>query len=181
VVPSFMKQKFIEKTGIDDDRLIEPVAGQMLHLHGLDVLPFHGQHFHTQPSAQGQPPVTLGVPSLGYQIRWRDRSWLFVGDTRTYDPAALLSMQGAEILFGHVWLGRESAHLEQPPLLDAFVAFLAALKPAKQIVLAHLYEVSRPPQDCWSEDHALKVKAGVQQHLPDVKVVWALSGQEIPL
>jgi hypothetical protein len=181
VVPSFLRQKFVEKSGIEAHRIIEPVPDQVLQLHGLEILPFEGQHFQYVPAENDKPAVTLGVPAMGYRVRWQDRTWLFVGDTRTYDPTAFLPMRGADVLFGHVWLGRESAHMEPPPLLEVFTSFLTALQPARRVVLAHLYEISRTPQDCWSEDHVQRVRAILNDRLPGVEVVWALSGEEIPL
>ena len=83
---------------------------------------------------------------MGYLIECCGRRWLVPGDTRTYDASQLPVFDEVDVLFAHVWLGRRSALLDEPPLLDDFCRFCLDLKP-HQLILTHLNEFGRDASD----------------------------------
>lgn len=175
VVPAYMLEMFLEATGQSQqqwgERLIIPKPLEPLLLHGLRVTPFDGLHWEWDADAPQDAPPTRGLPATGYLVESDDRRWLFPGDTRTYDHNRLPDFGPADMVFAHVWLGRESALLESPPELEAFCRFFAALNPREKLILAHLYETSRTPQDCWVADHVKQVTAMLQPLLPDIQIL----------
>lgn len=172
VVPPHMVDVFVEVTGIRDERLVVAEPLKTLGIHGVRITPFDGMHWEWDvsppPDAASKLPPDRGVPATGYLLEARGRRWLFPGDTRTYDATRLPDFGPVNIVFGHVWLGRESALCNEPPLLDVFCRFIADLKPREKVILAHLYETSRPPADCWVQSHATQIIDRLKDDLPEV-------------
>ena len=175
VVPSYMLDMFLEATDQTQQqwgkRLIIPKPLEPLVFHGMRVTPFDGLHWEWAADAPADGPPTQGVPATGYLVENGERRWLFPGDTRTYDRSRLPDFGSVDIVFAHVWLGRESALLASPPEREAFCRFFAALNPRKKLILAHLYDTSRIPEDCWVQDHVKQVKSPLQPQLPDVQIL----------
>lgn len=185
MVPSFMRNMFVEVTGIEDQRLRVMTPGQTVECGGVRILPFEGLHWGYHASDEASEPQRLGIDAMGYQLQWGDRTWLFPGDTRTYDASTLMSLRSPDVLFSHVWLGRGAAEAVKPPLLDAFVSFIETIGPKERVVLAHLYETSRPPSDCWTAYHAKLVAQKITEQFsilnPRLQVDWPLLGEVITL
>lgn len=174
VVPHYMLDVFLEATGQSQqqwgERLIVPVPLQPVILHGMRVTPFEGMHWEWQAgAAQGTPPIN-GLASTGYLVECQAKRWLFPGDTRTYERSRLPDFGPVDTVFAHLWLGRTSALLADPPELAAFGRFFTGLAPREQIVLAHLYETSRQPEDCWVDVHVKQAAAVLQQYLPEIQI-----------
>lgn len=174
VVPSFMLEKFLKATGRTQQqwgcRLIVPTPLHPLVLDGMRITPFDGMHWEYEVGAAADSVPIGGVPAMGYLVETADRRWLFPGDTRTYVRSRLPDFGPVDIVFAHVWLGRVSALLAKPPQLEAFGRFFAELAPREQIILAHLYETSRTPQDCWVDVHIKQAAAELHRHLPDIQI-----------
>lgn len=174
VVPQYMVDLFLEATGLTQqqwgERLVIPTPLAPVELHGLRVTPFEGMHWAWDAGAPKAGPPTRGIPAMGYLVESQTKRWLFPGDTRTYDRSLLPDFGAVDVVFAHVWLGRASALLAKPPELENFSRFVAALSPREQIVLAHLYETSRPEKDCWVDVHATLAASVLRQHLPLIQV-----------
>jgi hypothetical protein len=149
--------------------MLEPIE-----FRGLRLTPFEGLHLSQHKG------LTHGVPSVGYLAECGGRRWLFPGDTRTYDAASLPDFGEVDALFAHLWLGRGSAQLEPPPLLDEFIRFCLALRP-QRIVITHLNEFGRKPADLWDMQHAARVCQEFRQRAPGLPVTPALMGDCIEL
>ncbi len=184
VMPPFLRDAFVQATGVEDHRLIVAQPGQAIHRHGLDILPMTGLHWEPRPDL---PAGRLGIDAMAYQVRWKKsghdalRTLLLPGDTRHYDASPLRSVASPDVLFAHVWLGRGSALLEQPPLLQAMARFVCDLEPRQRVVLAHLYEISRRPVECWTLRHAHLLMKALAEHRPDLNVIAPLLGDRIEL
>lgn len=173
VVPEFMIDTFVESTGIRDGRLMVAEPLKTFEIHGVNITPFDGMHWEwnastTQDGTATDVSTARGVPAIGYLLEAKGKRWLFPGDTRTYEVARLPDFGPVNVVFSHVWLGRKSALCEPPPLLEAFCSFVTGLKPQQKIVLAHLYEISRPAVDCWVQTHADQIIGRLKDQLPGV-------------
>ena len=102
------------------------------------------------------------VQETGYLVTTPGGSYLLPGDIRTYDTATLAPFADVTAIFAHVFLGRSAALAWNPPLLDAFVDFTLSCHPQK-VLLTHLYEFGREPEDCWRTWHA-KIAAESTSH-----------------
>jgi hypothetical protein len=112
---------------------------------------------------------------MGYLVEFGGKRWLFAGDTRTYDASLLPSFGPVDGLFAHVWLGRGCARQTKPALLDPFCRFLLDLQPCR-IVLTHLQEFARSPQDYWDVSHARLACSRLHEMRPEVDAEFALMG-----
>jgi hypothetical protein len=83
-------------------------------------------------------------------------------------------------LFAHLWLGRGSALLESPLLLEAFAEYCLALQP-RRIVITHLNEFGRAPADLWGAVHACRAIHSLRQRAPLLPVTPALMGDCVEL
>lgn len=152
VVPEFLLSQ-IETAGLRRENIIVPSALTRIELDGIHILPFNGLHWET--SSDG---CLKGVPAMGYFIECNGKRWLFPGDTRTYNASQLPVFNSVDAAFAHLWLGRGSALMDEPPLLDAFRRFFLDLNP-RRIVLTHLNEFGRDASDYWDESHAQLVSS----------------------
>jgi hypothetical protein len=115
---------------------------------------------------------------MAYLIEFNHKRWLFPGDTRTYDASQLPSFGSVDGLFAHIWLGRGCALQDDSPLIDAFCQFYHDLKPQK-IVLTHLREFGRDPDDYWDEEHAKKLCSQVRNLSEGISASHALMGDSV--
>jgi len=165
VIPVPVLESLGAKVEIPADRLIVPEPMRTFQIQGIRITPFDGLHWEKQTGTDS----LRGVPAMGYLFEFHDKRWLFPGDTRNYEAGKLPSFGPVDSLFAHLWLGRCSALLESPPLLDEFCRFCTDLKP-KQIVLTHLEEFGHRAGEYWDRTFARTVSAwfqnnGVQVHL----------------
>jgi len=148
IVPEHMAEFFTDDAAMTDCDWSVAVPGRELAVAGARITPFAAPHYERRATGE-----TSGVDSTGYCVETASGSYLLPGDIRTYDPACLRPFSDVCAVFAHVFLGRSAAVADEPPLLDAFVDFYLSCRP-KKIVLSHLYELGRGPEDCWLDSHA---------------------------
>jgi L-ascorbate metabolism protein UlaG (beta-lactamase superfamily) len=175
VVPEFLLPLVTKDAGLLRQNIVSPAHLEPIELNGIHILPFDGLHWET--TADGG---LKGVPAMGYLIEFNNRRWLFPGDTRTYDISQIPSLDSADILFAHLWLGRGSALCNEPPLLDAFCRFFLNVKP-RRIVLTHLHEFGRDANDFWDESHVEAVRSKFQELSVDTQVSSTFMGGSVLL
>ncbi len=166
--------KLVEVSGIPASRIIVPRMLEPLAFPGLRLTPFEGLHLDRKGD------VRHGVPSVGYLAEFGEKRWLFPGDTREYDAGKLPDLGEVDGLAAHVWLGRGCARMEEPPLLEAFIAFCLALRP-KRVLLTHLNELGRDPSDLWELHHAERICKAFAWHAPTLPVSPAMMGDCVRL
>ena len=148
IVPEHMADFFSGEAPLSDSDYSVAVPGKEIAVAGARIIPFDAPHYERR-AGDG----VCGVPSTGYCVETAGKSYLLPGDIRTYDVACMKPFEGASAVFAHVFLGRAAAMNSDPPLLDAAVEFYLACRPEK-IILSHLYEFGREPEDCWTISHA---------------------------
>lgn len=148
IVPERMVDMFVERSGIDEKRITLAIPGRKVALFDSVVTPFKSLHNEILPSGKHSD-----VDETGYFVETPCGSYLFPGDVRTYDRALLPEFSFVTAVFAHVFLGRGVGVSGETPLLYPFVEFYTSFQPAK-IILSHLYEYGRGPEDCWLEAHA---------------------------
>jgi hypothetical protein len=171
VVPQPLLEQVTSLGNLPREQLVVPEFGQVIHLSGIDILPFEGIHWQ---------PGNRGVPTTAYLVTFNGKRWLFPGDTRTYDASLLPDFGPLDGLFAHVWLGRGCALLDEPPYFDSFCRFYMDLQPGR-IVLTHLEELGREAEDYWDARHARMVLDRFQQLAPGLPVSYAFPGEGVDL
>ena len=175
IVPEFILSKVMKQAGLPREKIIIPSHLAPIELNGIHILPFDGLHWETTSDG-----TLRGVPAMGYLIEFNGRRWLFPGDTRNYDASKLPSLEPVDVLFAHLWLGRGSALMEEPPLLDAFCRFFLDLNP-RRLILTHLNEFGRDADDLWDDSHVQRVSSKFNELNPGMSVVSAYTGENLLL
>ena len=170
IVPEFLLSKVMGQAGLSREKIMIPSPLIPIEIYGIKIIPFEGLHWET--AADGS---LKGLPAMGYLIESNGKRWLFPGDTRTYDASRLPSLDPVDMLFAHLWLGRGSALLDEPPLLEPFCRFLLDLKP-RRIILTHLYELGRDANDFWDESHMQMVNSRFQEMSANISISPLLMG-----
>jgi L-ascorbate metabolism protein UlaG (beta-lactamase superfamily) len=166
VVPDHLHERLLSETSIPPNRIRVARAGEALEFLGIRATPFTGAH--------------VSVPATGYLIEAAGKRLLFPGDTRSYDTSLQPCLDAVDVLFANLWLGRATALQEHPPLTDALVRFCLAHQPAR-IVLMHLHEVGRSPDDYWTPRHAQLVADAIAREAPRLPVTVPDTGDPIEL
>ena len=148
IVPEHMVEFFTDEASMRDSRYSVAVPGKEIAVAGARITPFGAPHY--ERCATGE---INQVDSIGYFAETAGGSYLLPGDIRTYDPVCIEPFADVSAVFAHVFLGRSAALERDPPLLNAFVDFYLSCRP-KKIVLSHLHELGREPEDCWLTSHA---------------------------
>lgn len=99
-------------------------------------------------------------------VEINSKKWLFPGETQIYHPGALTQFGPVDVLFTHLWLGRIYALHEALELLDAFCLFCLFSQP-KRIIVTHLEEISRNPEEYWDDRHFILVGNWFRMHAPE--------------
>jgi hypothetical protein len=175
VIPEFILPQLMEQERLPREKIVVPSPLKPTDLHGIHILPFDGLHWETT-SAGG----FKGVPAMGYLIECNGKRWLFPGDTRTYNVKQLPKVNSVDVVFAHLWLGRSSALMDEPPLLDAFCRFFLDLQP-RRLILTHLHEWGRDANDFWDESHVELVCSRFRSLAANVQVTHAQIGDSITL
>ena len=175
IVPDFLASTLQERVNFPMSKMTIAHPGHLLDFEGFRITPFEGQHQVTQPDRR-----LTGVPEMGYLVEHEKKRWLFPGDTRIYDAKRLPDFGPVDVLFAHLWLGRGSALLDPPPLLEAFCRFCADLHPAK-IILTHMEEWGRDANDFWDGSHVQQVLSQFEHLLPAIPVTPAYFGESLRL
>jgi L-ascorbate metabolism protein UlaG (beta-lactamase superfamily) len=177
VIPEAILPLVRREIGLPAKQILVPKPLQPIDLHGLCITPFDGLHWE---HSLDYPGGSRGVLATGYLVELVSKRWLFLGDTRTYDPAALPDFGPVDVLFAHLWLGRSAALQFHPPLLEDFCRFYLALQP-RCIILTHLEEWGRQVLDFWDLEHAKQVISVLKKHDPFLPIEVACTGDEILL
>lgn len=170
VVPEFILSKVIRQAGLPREKIIVPVPLKPIELNGIYILPFDGLHWEWTLDGN-----LRGVSALGYLIECNGKRWLFSGDTRSYGASQLPVFGSINVLFAHIWLGRGSALMGEPPLLDDFCRFAMNLRP-QRLILAHFNEFGRDANDLWDETHIQMVNSKFQEMAANISVSALLMG-----
>ncbi len=170
----------VQETGLSQDKIIVPQMMVPLQIAGMTIWPFEGMHWADAAPVEEVPEGRRGVPATGYLVECSGKRWLFPGDVRTYDVSRLPPLENVDILFAHLWLGRGSAMVDPPPLLDAFCRFCLAPR-ARHVVLTHLEEFGRDANDLWDAGHVRQVLARLRALAPALPVTPAYMGDSIDL
>lgn len=178
VIPEPMVSLVQREAAIPAQRLIVPKPLEPLHIRDLTITPFEGLHW--ERFAAGESGVPQGVPATGYLVEFSGKRWLFPSDIRNLNAGKLPPFGPADGLFAHLWLGRGSALLKEPPLLDAFCEFILALRP-RHVILTHLEEFGRDPRDYWDGRHADRVCLRLRESAPGTLVTTAFMGKSVSL
>lgn len=164
----------VQEAGIPRSRIVVPRMLEPLRFQGLQLTAFEGLHWERSRGA------LKGVPAVGYLAEFGGRRWLFPGDTREYDAGRLPDFGGVDGLVAHLWLGRGCAQMDRPPLFGDFLSFCLALRPGR-ILLTHLNEWGRGPEDLWELHHAVMARRAFHRLDPSLAVRPLLMGQCAPL
>jgi L-ascorbate metabolism protein UlaG (beta-lactamase superfamily) len=181
VIPEPVLTSIQNQVDLPKKNVIVPGELEPVEIQGIKITPFTGLHWE-KLEHQGSESVSSlrGVPATGYLVEFREKRWLFPGDTRTYDVSQLPSFGPVDGLFAHLWLGRGCAMLDAPPLLDPFCRFFADLKP-RRIILTHFMEFGRTMEDYWDVEHAQLVQSHFQAGYRHIHVSYVLLGQKVIL
>ena len=170
IVPEFMLEEvqiiFRGKT----PRMINPQPGVPIQIKDLILTPFEGLHFRNGN----------GVPEMGYLAEFSGRRWAFPGDTRIFPPQSLTKLGSLDGIFAHLWLGKKCALQQNPALLEEFCSFFIIPAP-HQLVVTHLHELARKPEDFWDTSHFSQVFAKCQELNPEVMVTAAMMGMSVEI
>lgn len=170
VIPDFMRAAVDRAAGIPPERVISLQPGSPIRFGPLTLVPFNGLHIHGKN----------GVPAMGYLAEFNGKRWLFPGDVRSYCSDHLPDFGDLDGAFAHLWLGKGCALELSPPLLDEFCRFFASLRP-RRLVVTHLQEWGRRPEDFWDLHHFQLAQVELARVAPDVAVGVALTGQRARL
>ncbi len=182
VIPGFLRARVMERTGLSPSRIVVPEVGKELEISGIRITPFYGAHWEIPPVIKtDEPPLPRkGVHEMGYQVNFNGKRWLFPGDIRTYDRSLLPAFPPLDAVFAHIWLGRKSGLMHFPPLLDDFCRFFS-LFDTNRIILTHLDEYHRLPEDLWDQRHAELILERMRLITPHIKIQIAVTDGRIEL
>jgi phosphoribosyl 1,2-cyclic phosphodiesterase len=151
IVPEYMVERLAREAPLSNSAYTVAVPGRKIAVAGITVTPFEAPHYEHRATGE-----INHVDSTGYFVETVGGSYLLPSDIRTYDPDCLRPFANVSVVFAHVFLGRSAALVCDPPLLNAFVDFYLSCRP-KRVVLSHLYELVREPENCWLTSHARAV------------------------
>ncbi len=153
---------FTTSFDVPQDHLIELADGEETQIENIRIKAQRG--YHAEP---GKKPVV----SCSYDITLPDGVRLFFpADIRDYEAAIPDRERPVDYIFGHVFLGREDAQGDQFSKLDPFCRFMTARK-SSNLILTHLYEVSRKPCDLWTRRHALMAAETIRKYDSELKTI----------
>jgi len=167
VIPKFMLKPVKKVCNIPDSRIIIPEAGVPLIFNELVLTPFNALHFHDN----------YGVPEMGYLAEFSGKRWLFPGDTRSFEAKELPEFGALDGVMAHCWLGKDSALEPKKEFISAFCKFFGSFN-SKKIVVSHLQEYGRSPDNYWTLEHFKLLKRRFKEISPKAKVVRALMGEK---
>ncbi|MGA2503177.1 MAG: MBL fold metallo-hydrolase [Anaerolineales bacterium] len=163
-------------------KIIVPKMMVPIEIEGIKIWPFEGMHWEvaTNKVEGSQPEDLRGVPATSYLVEFSGKRWLFPGDVRTYDARTLPVFGKIDGLFAHLWLGRGSALIDPPPLLESFCRFCLETR-ARRVVLTHLEEFGRMADNYWDTNHLLQVLFRFREIAPWLPVTPLFMGESIDL
>jgi hypothetical protein len=180
VVPEFMLDEVNKIIHLPDHRIIVPTPGKHLEISGIKILALEGSHWEKTGDLNAQGIALHGVPAYSYLFEAQNKRWFIPGDTRTYDPKQIPQLGHLDGLIAHVWLGRNGALKDPPPLLDKFCEYFLRFYSSK-IVLTHLDEWGRTESDLWTNHHADVITQRIKQKSTSVTVISAFTGDQVSM
>ena len=170
IVPEFLLEEMQTIFRGKTSRIITPQPGVSIQIKDLVLTPFDGLHFRNGH----------GVPEMGYLAEFSGKRWAFPGDTRVFPPQSLTKLGSLDGIFAHLWLGKKCALQQNPALLEEFCSFF--IKPAPgRLVVTHMHELARKPDDFWDTSHFSQVFAKCQELNPEVMVTAAMMGMSVEI
>jgi len=170
IVPEFLLEElqtiFRDKT----PRVIVPRPGDPIEINDLTLIPFEGLHFRDDN----------GVPEMGYLAEFSGKRWAFPGDTRVFPTQGLTKLGSLDGIFAHLWLGKKCALHEKPALLEELCRFFTEPAP-RRLVITHMHEIARKPDDFWDASHFSQVYARCGETNPEILVTPAWMGMSVNL
>ena len=145
-VPEIIPAPCREKMGLAPERVQKSIRdGETFRIGSITVTAFSMPHTDADGSHV--------MPEFGYLLEGNGKRLFFPMDIRNYDPAFLPKIGQPDMAFLHVWLGRAKA-LDLPcePELTQFCTYAEQIG-AKRVVLAHLQDMARTPEDRWTFTH----------------------------
>ena len=161
IMPAFMTENERAQLPIDAAKIRFVQSGETLELGNCTISPFDSMHYDWY---KGE---LYGVPETGYMVTVSGKRILLPGDIRSYNEAPPLPE--TDILFAHVWLGRQMALDAGDNEESEFAAYFARTH-AKIVFLTHLYDMGREKCDLWTEEHAHRIAAKLQKMLPNADI-----------
>lgn len=180
VVPEFLLNELQKIVQLPDHRIIVPVPGKQLEIAGIKILPVEGSHWEKTDDLLAPVTDLRGVPAYSYLFEAHNKKWFVPGDTRTYDPKQVPNLGHLDGVLAHVWLGRNGALKDPPPLLDQFCAYFLKFNSPK-IVLTHLEEWGRLESDLWTNHHAKMITNKIEQESDTITVITAVTGNKVTM
>lgn len=162
ILPDFVPEDVKTRLERLGGHILSVSEGDEVHTEHLRIKVFRSLHYDTYNGKR------YGLEEYGYRVRCGGRVWLFPGDVRDYPNAPALE-EGADELFGHVWLGRKNALRVTPEQVNVYCDYLACAN-AKRYWLTHLYDRDRSEQSMWTAEHAAMVADGLRARLPGVEI-----------
>jgi L-ascorbate metabolism protein UlaG (beta-lactamase superfamily) len=179
VVPEFMLDEVNKIVHLPDHRIIIPIPGKQLEISGIKIITVEGSHWEKTGDLHSADTSLHGVPAYSYLFEAHNKKWFIPGDTRTYDLKRIPQLGHLDGLIAHVWLGRNGAMKDPPPLLDKFCEYFLRITSSK-IVLTHLDEWGRAASDLWTNHHADLITQKMRVSSP-VKVISAVTGDQVSI
>ena len=170
VIPEFLLAKVFAFIDLPSEKIIVPQPGNTLRIDNLKLTPFDGLHIHGEH----------GVPAMGYLAEFSKKRWLFPGDTRDFDFSKLPDFGELDGVIGHLWLGKSEALEYRPSKLEEFCNFFSQFI-TKQLVITHLREYGREPNELWDLHHLQLVRTYILEIKPELSVTTVLMGESIHL
>lgn len=170
IVPEFMLEELTTIIKSKTPKVIVPQPGVPIEIRNLVLTPFEGLHFR-----DGN-----GVPEMGYLAEFAGKRWAFPGDTRLFPAQSLTKLGSLDGIFAHLWLGKKCALHEKLPLLEEFCCFFTEPAPHR-LVITHMHELARDPDDFWEISHFLQVEAKCHELNPEVQVEPVWMGMSVAL
>ncbi len=181
VVPEFLLDEIQKIVHLPDHRIIVPVPGKQLEISGIKILALEGSHWEKTGDITCSRNFDLrGVPAYSYLFEAHNKKWFIPGDTRTYDPKQVPNLGHLDGVLAHVWLGRNGALKDPPPLLDKFCEYFLRFNSSK-IVLTHLDEWGRAESDLWTNHHAEMITHKIRHESTTVTVTTAVTGDQVSM
>lgn len=170
VIPAFLQERVVGPCGLRPGQVITPRPLQPLEVDGVRLIPLNGLHWEKQAGG------LHGVDSMAYVAECGGWRWLFAGDIRQYALEQLPDLGRLDGACAHLWLGRGRALEQEPPLLEPFCRFFADLE-LPRLVITHLHELGRGPQDYWDMRHYDLARARLGQWDAEMQVSSATIGE----
>lgn len=105
------------------------------------------------------------VPEYGFAILYEGKHYVFPVDVRNYDTGLVKPFPDTEVLFAHLWLGREKALEIDEEYIRQFADFVNAYG-AKRVCLGHLFDVRREISDMWTDLHYRYLESRIETIVP---------------